>query len=152
MTGGDDRLAFVDRNAHDPLGRQHPPAGAGPVDLRHVEVGILGEVLGQLRGGGGLEPEVHFHFDRLCQHADRFHRLETPPFRASGLDQFRDPEEEIEVTGESLFDPGPQNLDRDFATVGTDREMNLGDRRRGDGFVVEPLEQRTPSARPTGPR
>ena len=52
-------VALVRGDAADPLQGQHPARGALPVDPRHAKALVLGEVLGELRGGRRLEPQVH---------------------------------------------------------------------------------------------
>ncbi len=76
MAGGNQRLAVIDPDAGDALGRQHGAAGARPIDLRHAKRRVAGEILGQLGGGGGLEAQVHFELDRLRQGLDHLDRLQ----------------------------------------------------------------------------
>ena len=49
--------------------------GAAPIDPRHAEAGIVREILAQLRGGGGLEAQIHLEPHRL--------RQASPPPRAA---------------------------------------------------------------------
>ena len=74
VAGRDQGVALVDRDTLDPLQREHAPAGALPVHRRHQEAGILGEVLAQLGGRGGLEAEVHLHHHALREGADHLDR------------------------------------------------------------------------------
>ena len=59
VAGGDDGVAVADRDAVDPLERQHALGGAVPVDGGRAVAGIVGEVLAQLLGGGRLHAQIH---------------------------------------------------------------------------------------------
>ena len=54
----------VQRNAVDPLHRQHVVRREIPLDHRHVKIRIVAGVLRHLRQRGGLQPQVHLHGDR----------------------------------------------------------------------------------------
>ena len=58
VAGGDQRVAVVELDPVEPFERQHPPRGAPPVDLGHVEAGLGDHILAQLGGRGGLALEV----------------------------------------------------------------------------------------------
>ena len=48
VAGRNQGVALVDRDALDALQREHAAAGPPPVDRRHQEARVLGEVLAQL--------------------------------------------------------------------------------------------------------
>ena len=110
--GGENALLVVDRQAADAFGGQHAPAGARPVDARHPEVFVAGEVLGQLRRRRRFEPQIHLELDRFMQAADDLDRMHPLPVRPPPLDQLGHPEQKIEVAGEGFRDAGPQHDDR----------------------------------------
>ena len=116
--------------------------GAVPVDRRRAIAGIVGEVLAQLLGGGGLHAQVHLDPHDVGEGAHRIDRLQAAVARLGALDQLGHPVEEVEVALEGQLDGRPQHLDRDLAAVGGDGEMDLGDRGGGDRRVVEAGEQR----------
>ena len=76
MAGRDQGVALVDRDALDALQREHAAAGPPPVDRRHQEACVLGEVLAQLGGGGGLEAKVHLDHHALGKGTDDLDRAE----------------------------------------------------------------------------
>ncbi len=143
MPGGDQPVAVIDPNAGDALGRQHGPPGAPPVDLRHPKRRVAGEILGEFGCRGRLEAQIHFELNRFgeCQH--NLDRLQPAQRRLGALGQLRQPQKQFELAREGAGDSGPQHLDRDRATVGRDREMNLRDRRRRDRHFVERGKQRS---------
>ena len=148
VAGGDERGAVVDADADDALQRQHALAGAPPVDARHAEIGIAGEILGELGGGGGFEPQIHLDAHRLGEGAHDLDRLQAAQARLGALDEAGEPEEEVDVAREGGGDAGAQDLDRDLLAVGGDGEMDLGDRGGGDRHVLEGGEEALRSARP----
>src|SRR3546814_10055871 len=72
---------------------EHAPRRAPPVDRRHAEIGVAGEIPRQLRGGRGFEPEVHLDAHGLLEGADHRDRLQ-PPERRAALDEARQPVKE----------------------------------------------------------
>ncbi len=141
VPGGEQRGAVVDADAGDPRQRQHPAAGALPVDLRHAKARIAGEIFGELGPGRGLEAQIHLESDHFGQGLNDLDRLQPPQRRVKPLDPACEPQEQVEVAGEGLGDPRPQHLDRDLAAVGGFGEMDLGDRGGGDRGFVERCEQ-----------
>ena len=137
VAGGDDGVAVADRNAVDPLEREHALGGAVPVDGGRAIAGIVGEVLAQLLGGGGFHAQVHLDPHDVGEGAHRIDGLQPAEARLGALDQLGHPVEEVEVALEGRLDARPQHLDRDLAAVGGDGEMDLGDRGGGDRRVVE---------------
>ena len=62
--GGVEPRAVGERDAVDPVEREHGARGAVPVDRRHAEIGIVAGVLRHLGERGGFEPQVHLDGDR----------------------------------------------------------------------------------------
>ena len=84
VPGGRQRRAVVDPNPGDPFQCQHAAAGARPIDPRHAKIRVPGEILGELRGRGCLEAQVHLephHVGQYLHDLDRFqpaqHGLKT---------------------------------------------------------------------------
>ena len=116
--GRDQRGALVGGDAADPLERQHPARGALPVDPRHAEALVAGEVLGELGGGRGLEAQVHLEPGPEREGLDHLDRLEAAVAGLQALDPGREPGEEVEVARHLALDAGPQHLDRDLLARG----------------------------------
>ena len=87
MTGGDQRRAIVDADPGYPLQCQHAAAGAPPIDPRHAKIRVAGEILGELRGGGGLEAQIHLEPNDLGQHLYHLDGLQPPQHRLQALAQ-----------------------------------------------------------------
>ena len=62
--------------------------------------------------------------------------------RARALHRAGETEKQLEIVPERALDAGPQHLDRDRTPVRGDRIVDLGDGSRGDGAIVERVEQR----------
>jgi hypothetical protein len=138
----DQRRAIIDADPGNPLQCQHAAAGAPPIDPRHAKIRVAGEILGELRGGGGLKTQVHFELNDLGQHLDHLDRLQPSQQWLQVLAQAGQPREEVEVTRKCLDDSRPQDLDRDVMPLLRPGEMNLGNRRCRDCGLVERLKQR----------
>jgi len=76
VPGGRQRCAVVDAHPGDPLQCQHAAAGAQPIDPWHAKTGIPGEILGELRGRGRLEAQIHLEFHDLGQGLHDLDRLQ----------------------------------------------------------------------------
>ncbi len=97
---------------------------------------ILGDVVGHLRDGGGLQPHVHLDLDRVRQRLDHGDGPQPPRRRMEALDLARGEEIAVEVALELLLDAGAQHLDGHVAAhtvVDHDRLVHLGDGGGGDG-------------------
>ena len=126
---------IVQRDAVDPLHRQHVVGGAVPVDGRHAEIRIVAGVLRHLGQGGRFQPQVHLHRDRARHRVDDFDQPQPPRFGRMRFRIVRDEEEIAEVAAETRGDIGPQHLDRDRLAhaVALDlAAMHLRDRGGGD--------------------
>ena len=55
MSGGSQRLNIINADSLDPLDNEHAGGGVLEIDPWHGDAGIVGHVLRQLAGGGGLE-------------------------------------------------------------------------------------------------
>jgi hypothetical protein len=137
----DQGLALVRGDAAHPLERQDPARGALPVHPRHAKAFVLGAVLGELRSGCCLEPQVHLHPRRGGDGLHHRDRPEPAAGRLQPLDPGGDPGEEVEVARHQALDVRPQHLDRDRLALAGHGEVHLRDRRRGHGAVVEAREQ-----------
>ena len=156
VAGGLQRGVVGDRDAVDPFQRQHAPGGAAPVDGRHAEAAelgrlILGDVVGHLGDGGGLQPHVHLDLDRVRQRLDHGDRPQPARRRMEALDLARGEEVAVEVALEALLDAGPQHLHGHVAAhavVDHHRLVHLGDGGGGDRraelgeVVLQPAAQR----------
>ena len=88
VAGGHDQgLPIVHGNAGDALLRHHPPGRAAPVDGGHAIGGVVGEILGQLRRRGGLEPQIHLDPHGRGEGLDHVDRLQAPQLGLGALDQ-----------------------------------------------------------------
>ena len=103
---------IVQRDAVDPLHRQHVVRGAVPVDRRHAKIRIVARVLRHLRQRSGFQPQVHLHRDRARHRVDDLDQAQPPRFGRIGFGLVRDEEEIGEVAAETRGDVGPQHLDR----------------------------------------
>ena len=135
------RRKVVDSGAFDPFQCHDPPPGEHPVDLRYLETGIVLRVLAQFGSGGGLEPQIQFDIDRRLEGADDLLGAQSPQGRPRAFQQAGEPQEQIDILAEPGFDLRPQHFDRDLLAVMRFREMDLGDRCRRDGHIVELAEQ-----------
>ena len=106
-----------------------------------MEVRVPGEILGELRGRGRLQPQIHFEPDHLGERLHHFDRLEPPQRRLQPLTQAGEPQEQVEVAGKRSGDTRPQHLDGNLVPVGGPSEMDLGDGSSGYRSLVEGCEQ-----------
>ena len=106
-------LVVVQRDAVDPLHRQHVVRGAVPVDGGHAEIRVVARVLRHLRQRGGLQPQIHLHRDRAGHGVDHFDQAQPPRLGRIGLGLVRDVEEIGEIAAEACGHVGPQHLDGD---------------------------------------
>ena len=104
VAGGDDGVAVADRNAVDALQRHHALGGAVPVDGRRAIARIVGEILAQLLGRGGLHAQIHLDPHDVGEGAHRIDRLQAAEARLGALDQLGHPVEEVEVALEGELD------------------------------------------------
>ncbi len=141
VPGGEQPCPVVDPHALDPFERQHAAAGARPVDARHAKTGIAGEIFRKLRGGRGLEAQIHLETHDFSQGADDLDRLQPAQRRMHPFEQHRKPHKQLEVAGEGVGDTRAQHLDRDLLAGGGAGEMDLRDRGGGNRGFVEGLEQ-----------
>ena len=93
----------------------HVAAGALPVDRGHAEARIVLGVLGHLRQGGGLEPQIHLDLGRLLERLGDLHRPQAAGGRHVALLQARDQIEGLEIAVEALAHAGADDLDGDLA-------------------------------------
>ena len=124
----------VERDAVDPLHRQHVVGGAVPVDGRHAEIRIVARVLRHLGHRGSFQPQIHLHRDRARHGVDDLDQPQPARIRRMRFGVVRDKEEIGEVAAETRGDIGAQHLDGDgFAqsvVLGL-AAMHLRDRGRG---------------------
>ena len=136
-----DQVDVGELNPVDPLERQHPRARVLPVDLRHVDVRMAGEVAVEVLRVAALLPVVELLPDRageLVHELAGVHEVE----RADPL--AREPSclvEQAEVGLDLLRCARPLHLDRDAAPVRQRRPMHLADRRGRDRRVLEVEEE-----------
>ncbi len=125
----------VQRDAVDPLHRQHVVGGAVPIDGRHAEIRIVTGVLRHLGQRGRLQPQVHLHRDRARHRIDDLDQPQPPRFGRMALGIVRDKEEIGEIAAEARGDIGPEHLDGDrlaHAVMFDLAAMHLCDRGGGD--------------------
>ena len=142
VAGRGESLGVAQRRALDALGGEHPPRRPPPVHLRNPEARVPGEILRQLRRRRAFQRQVHLDRHRVGENLHRFDEAEAPPPRARALHRAGEPEKQLEIAPERALDAGPQHLDRDRTPVRGDRIVDLGDGSRGDGAIVERVEQR----------
>ena len=124
----------VQRDAVDPLHRQHVMGGAVPVDGRHAEIRIVARVLRHLGHGGGFQPQIHFHRDRARHGVDDFDQPQPARFRRMRFRVMCDKKEIAEVAAEARRDIGPKHFDGNQLTLAVPQHlaaMHLRDRGRG---------------------
>jgi hypothetical protein len=78
VPGGHQRRAVVDAHPGDPFQCQHAAAGARPIDPRHAKIRVPDEILGELRGRGCLEAQVHLEPHHVGQHLHDLDRFQPP--------------------------------------------------------------------------
>ena len=142
----------VDADPGYPLQRQHGAAGAQPIDPRHAEIRVAGEILGELRGRGSLQAQVHLEPDHLGERLHHLDRLEPSQRGLQPLTQTGEPQEEVEVAGKRRGDARAQHLDGNLVPVRGPREMDLGDRGGGYRRLVKGCEQSRRAGGRTRPR
>ena len=125
----------------DPLERQHARPRVLPVDLRHVDVRVAGEVAVEVLRVARLLPVVELLPDRARELVHELARVDEVE-RADPL--AREPRrlvEEAEVGFDLLRRARPLHLDRDPAPVRQGRAVHLADRRGRDRRRLEVEEQ-----------
>ena len=140
-TGGDQGLALIGWDPAHPLQGQHATCGAPPVHLRHPKALVSSEILGQLRGGGGLKPQIHLPPGPGGESVDRRDRPEPAEARLHPLQPHGDAGEEVEIARHPPLDARAQDLDRDLLAGAGHGEMDLGDRGGCDRAIIEFREQ-----------
>ena len=88
-----------------------------------------------------LEPEVELLDDRLREQLDQRRRVGERGDRDAPDEPGRQPRQGGDVVAEELGDLGPLHLDDDLFAGAQAGGVHLGDRRRRDRGLVEPLEQ-----------
>ncbi len=141
VPGSEKRRLVVDADPGYPLERQDGAAGAQPIDPRHMEVRVPGEILGELRGRGSLQAQIHLEPDHLGERLHHLDRLEPSQRGLQPLTQTGEPQEQVEVAGKRRGDARPQHLDGDLVPVGGPSEMDLGDRSGCYRRLVKGCEQ-----------
>ena len=138
-----DGRGVVDADASHPLHRQHPLAGQVPIHLRHTDV------LPKRRGVHVRHPGVH----RLCLEPEVELLGEVvgevgddvlggqPPAQFGQLDELRASLEDLQIRGDAATNAGTLDLDDDVLAAVQGRVVHLCDRCRGEGLVIEALEQ-----------
>ena len=125
----------IERDAVDPLHRQHVVGGAVPVHRWHAEIRIVARILRHLGHRGGFQPQIHLHRDRARHRVDDFDQPQPARFRRMRFGVMRDKEEIGEVAAETRGDIGAQHFYGDgFAhavALGL-ATMHLRDRSRGN--------------------
>ena len=102
VAGGLDRREVAEADAVDPLRREHVAGGQVPFGPRHPEAGIVPGVLGELRQGRRLEPQVHLDRDRAREGLDDLLGAQPARLRREALEQARGRPHRLEVAGEAL--------------------------------------------------
>ena len=114
------------RHALRPFQRQHALADAVPDHGRGGHISVLGQHLGHLAGGGGLQPHVQLQIQRVGDGFDEGGRLQPPRHRHEPPDQPRGQPHRIQAIGDPPLDARPQHLDCDGSPVGQGRAVRLG--------------------------
>jgi hypothetical protein len=110
-------------------------------DTRHAKGRIARKILGKLGSSRSLETQIDLDFDGLLQRARDLNRLQSAQRGPGPLDQFTEPQQEIEIAGECSRDPRPQDFDGDLSSLAGHREMDLRNRGSRDRYVVEGEKQ-----------
>ena len=133
------------REAHalDPLGDHHPPTGQRGHDVRDVDERVAAVGARKRPLVLGLELVVELLEHELPHLADQHSRVEPRHHRLChrGRDR-RQPGAVPRSASSASAISGVLDLDRDLAPIGQHRAVDLPDRRRRDGVVLEVLEQR----------
>ena len=104
-------------DAVHPFHRHAVAAGQFPVDGGDAETRIADSVLADLGKGRRLEPQIHLDARRLRQRVDHRDRPQPSHRRHVVFHEPRGGVEGIEIGAETAAHAGPDDLDRDFATV-----------------------------------
>ena len=120
------------RQARRPLQRQHALADPVPDDGGGRHIAVLGHDLGQLRGGGRLQPHVQLQRQGAGDDLDKGLRLQPPGGFDELLHQLGAQTHGIQTARHAALDAGTQHLDRHLATVGEVSRVSLGQRGGGD--------------------
>jgi len=91
----------VQRDAVDPLHRQHVVGGAVPIDRWHAEIRIVARVLRHLRHRGRFQPQIHLDRNRARHRVDDFDQPQPARFGRMRLRVVRDKEEIGEIAAET---------------------------------------------------
>ena len=141
MSGSTQRLDIINADSLDPLDDEHAGGGVLEIDPRHGDAGIVGHVLRQLAGGGGLEPQIELHRGDLGELVDSGDELQPPQVRRHPFQQACQRIEQGCVGLHAAVDSRPQQLHRHTPAVGKLGVMNLGNRCRRHGLVIETAEK-----------
>ena len=137
MAGGCQFFAFGNLDAVNPVQREHAAGCPFPVDVRNLISGDTGHVLGQLRRGGGLTPQVEFAHRPAAKIGYDEGRAQALRFASQRFEMGGGPFIGLDVLRELPDDPGPQYLHRNVAAVQRRRTVYLRNRCRTDRLGID---------------
>ncbi len=126
-----------DRNAVHALHRQHVHGAGTPVHLGHPQQTRVGEIAAQLIGVGALADQVELVVQVMVELVDHLQRPQPAGVGRHPGQQRAEGAQQRQVALDDVGHAGTQHLDRHRAAVVQTREVDLGDRRRGDRRGVE---------------
>jgi len=146
MAGGDQRGAVRQFDAIEPFERHHLTGGPLPIDRGDEIMRLGGHVLRQLGGRGGFAAQVELARGPALEGLDDEAGAQARGLGPHCLDLGGGPFIGVDRLGEFGLDARAQDLDRDLAAIGGDRDMDLRDRRGADRVRIDRGEQRVDRA------
>ena len=134
-------LEIADLDAVEILERQHTRARVAPVDARHRDVRMPGEVEVERLRVAALEAVVELLPDRLREFVDELARVDEVEHAHALDDEPRRLLEQLDVALDRGRRVRPLHLDGDAAPVREHRAVHLADRRRRQHLLVELEEE-----------
>ena len=143
VPGGQKPVDIRHLDAVDPFHGDDITSGPFPVHGRNAEPGIVLGILGNLRKGGGLQPQIHFDLGGLLERPGHLDRSQPSGMRQEALLQMRHQIHGFEISGEALAHAGTGHLHGHLAPplrcVHLGR-MHLRNRCGGDRLVEAQVE------------
>ena len=133
-------VGVVERHPVDELFAEDLARGELLVDGRHVNVGVAYEVRREAAHVIGLDLEVDLLGERLLELVDQADGVVAAQLRDPLLGLVGEPAQDREVGLDHLVEVGALDLEHHLAPVLEGRAVDLRDRGRGQGLVVELAE------------
>ena len=154
--GGKDRVPLADSGSRHKLAGQDPARGPFPVRPGQAERLVAGEVVGDLRRRGGLDPEIDLRLQRFGEPVYGVLDPQAPPLGPAAREPVGEQANQCEIAHQRSMHAGAQDLDGERPAIGAARMVHLGEVSDCVWCVVERREQRCDGlaelARDRGPR